>query len=450
MGDGVEIILDVWDLNEGDDKYAFMERMVTEESVTNVLVFSDAAYAKKADSREAGVGTESQIISQEIYDKVQQSKFIPVICELDEAGEPCLPVFLRSRVWIDFSTPEAANENWERLVRCLYGKPAQEKPTIGKPPAYLLEGSSEAANPAIRKLVALRQAVQQGKSSLSLYRRDFIDACVEYADALRVREQPDLESLGQRVLEDCGKLKTTRDLIVDWVLLEAENPVETRFEETLLSLLEKLLDLKSRPPELNSWNEVWFEAHSIFVYETFLYVVAALIRANAFDLLHTVLTSSYLLPERSAGASRFAGFDAFYGYSKTLQSVLAPKGQRLYSPAAALIKRQADRGDISFAAVIEAEALVLLMALITSEARWYPQTLFYARHSGTPNLFLRATQHRHFQKIATVTGITDANALRDAVREGHQRLEVARWPDFVMSSTSFWDLLNMDELDTRK
>ena len=71
---GVDVVLDVWDLNEGDDKYAFMEKTVTDESVTPVLVFSDAEYASKANARKAGVGTESQIISREVYAKVQQSK----------------------------------------------------------------------------------------------------------------------------------------------------------------------------------------------------------------------------------------------------------------------------------------------------------------------------------------------------------------------------------------
>ncbi len=108
VSDGVDVVLDVWDLKEGDDKYAFMEKMVTDESVTHVLVFSDSEYAAKADARKAGVGTESQIISREVYSKVKQSKFIPVVCEFDDSGEPFLPTFLKSRIWIDFSSPEAS------------------------------------------------------------------------------------------------------------------------------------------------------------------------------------------------------------------------------------------------------------------------------------------------------------------------------------------------------
>lgn len=135
--DGIEVVLDQIDLKEGDDKYAFMERMVTDQSVTHVLVFSDSTYARKADQRQAGVGTESQIISREIYEKVEQSKFIPIVCEFEESGEPCLPVFMKSRIWINFATPEAVNDNWEQLIRRVFGKPAFERPKLGKPPAYI-------------------------------------------------------------------------------------------------------------------------------------------------------------------------------------------------------------------------------------------------------------------------------------------------------------------------
>jgi hypothetical protein len=69
IADGIDVIIDIYDLNEGDNKYTFMESMVTDSSVTHVLVICDAKYAEKADSRTAGVGTESQIISSEVYKK---------------------------------------------------------------------------------------------------------------------------------------------------------------------------------------------------------------------------------------------------------------------------------------------------------------------------------------------------------------------------------------------
>jgi hypothetical protein len=448
VSDGVDVVLDIWDLKEGFDKYAFMETMVTDESVTHVLVFSDSTYAKKADDRKAGVGTESQIISREVYSKVQQSKFLPVVCEFDESGDPYLPVFLKSRIWIDFSTSAAANENWERLIRLLYGRPEFQKPTLGQAPTYVTTNVSTPANPTGVKFSALKQAIVQEKRGLKVYRQDFLDACCSYADTLRVRERPDVENLGLRVLEDCRKLKVIRDHITDWVLLEAEHNASEEFGDSLVTLLERLLELKSRPPEINSWNEVWFEAHRVFVYETFLYIVAALVKCEAFVSLKLVFAHHYILPETEvSGSTRFGRFDAFYGHSETLQ-ILAPNGQRLNSAAAELISRQADRADVPFEDVLQAELLVLMMAFVTKGCRWYPQTLHYASRGRAYPFFAKAARRRDFVKLATISGIETGEMLRAAVKSGHSNHQVSQWTTFWSRDRSFSDCMNLDALDT--
>lgn len=447
--DGVDVVFDQYDLKEGQDKYAYMERMVTDASVTHVLVFSDKQYAQKADARKAGVGTESQIISKEVYEKVDQSKFIPIVCEFSDDEEPYLPTFLKTRIWIDFSTPEAVNENWERLIRHLHGKPLHEKPKIGTPPAYIREDKASPSSPAIAKFNFLRQAILQDKKGIGLYRRDFLEACFEYADSLRVRERPQVDSLGEKVLEDCGKLVHVRNHIVDWILLESEAAPSDEFSEAIISMLERLLDLKSRPPEVNSWNNAWFEAHSVFVYETFLYIIASLLKTTSFENLHNIFTSHYLLPETELHSdNKFATFEAFQGYSETLNAVLAPQ-QRFYSPAAELIQRQAGRNDITFKAIIEAELLVLLMAFLNPTAHWYPQTLHYAGHNREFLFFIRASQHKYFKKLAIITGIEDANALREAVKKGYERMRVEEWRNLSIG-LSFFDYMNINKLDTIK
>lgn len=448
VSDGIDVVLDIWGLKEGDDKYAFMEKMVTDESVTHILIFSDSAYTEKADARRAGVGTESQIISGEVYSKVQQSKFIPIACEFDESGEPYLPKFLKNRIWINFSSSESANENWEKLVRLLYGKPVYEKPALGKAPSYVTADTHTPASPALAKLASLRQAVLQEKKGLKLYREDFLRACYDYADALRVRVRPDVEKLGLRIVEDCGKLKLVRDHIVDWVLLESAANPSKEFDEALVSMLERLLELKSRPPEINSWNDAWFDAHHVFVYETFLYIVAALLKNEAFKTLQLVFTNHYLLPASlSYGSNQFQMFDAFYGYSDALQ-VLAPEGKRLHSPAAELLKRQADRSDIPFIEIMQAELLTLMMAFITEGTRWYPQTLHYSSRSGGFPFFVKATRHRDYLKIAQITGVKSGEEMRSKVKAGQERLGVNRWSDFWMNDRSFSIQLNLEELDT--
>ncbi len=449
IGDGVDVVFDQFDLKEGQDKYAFMERMITDDSVTHVLVICDKSYSEKADKRKSGVGTESQIISKEVYDKVDQLKFIPIVCEFLEGGEPFLPTFMKSRIWIDFSSAEAVNENWERLVRLLYGKPANQKPLLGNPPVYVREGSEAPASPVLGKFLTLRQAILGGKPGIGLYRDDFLASCIQYSDSLRVRSRPEVESIGQKIIEDFGKLRQIRNHIVDWVVLESSSTSQNLgFADCLVDFMEKLLEQKSRPSEVNQWNESWFEAHSLFVYECFLYIVAALIKARLFGELNRILTTRYLVPQTMrTGVEHFENFQVFSAMSESLNSVMATEGRRFFSPAAELVKRSADRKDIGFDEIMEADALIFFMALITKDVFWYPQILLYSdRYKGFP-IFLRATQRRGFHNIATIAGISDADTIRSMVLEGQKRLGTDNWHDFRFNR-NFYALMNLEKLDT--
>lgn len=47
MSHGIEVVLDKWDLKEGQDKYVFMEQCVNNSDITKVLIFCDKTYTEK-------------------------------------------------------------------------------------------------------------------------------------------------------------------------------------------------------------------------------------------------------------------------------------------------------------------------------------------------------------------------------------------------------------------
>jgi len=59
--DGVHVVLDKWDLKEGQDKYAFMERMVTDPALGKVLMVRYRRYAEKADGRKGLPASEPSV-----------------------------------------------------------------------------------------------------------------------------------------------------------------------------------------------------------------------------------------------------------------------------------------------------------------------------------------------------------------------------------------------------
>lgn len=137
--DGVDVKFDRWDLKVGDDKFCFMEQCVVDPAIDKVLILSDKTYAQKANNRNGGVGNETSLISADVYEKSQQQKFIPVVIEKDENGNVFLPAYLKSRMYVDFSSRDLTGAEYQNLLRVVYEKDAVPRPPLGTPPTWLTE-----------------------------------------------------------------------------------------------------------------------------------------------------------------------------------------------------------------------------------------------------------------------------------------------------------------------
>ncbi len=447
VSDGIDVTLDQWNLSEGHDKYAFMEGMVLDSHITHVLIFSDKQYTEKANERKAGVGTESQIISQEIYNKVKQEKFIPIVCQMQEEGDPYLPVFLKSRIWLDFSTPENVNANWERLLRVLYGKPIYEKPTLGKPPSFLLDDTRPSL-PTIGKYNSLREALLSNKPSTEYHRKDFIGTVIAYADSLRIHENINIENADEKVISDFRDLLPLRDQLIDWFSLESNTLQIENFDAMIIKFLERILVLKYKPEEVTQYQNWWYDAPSLFVYELFLYFIAVLIKENKFLSLQNIFSTQYLLPDTEQRPNDFVTYNEFWAHS----SVLEHRNQRLklnrINIIADFIKERATRKDISFQEIMQAELVIFLISLVSNGRAWYPHTLTYAERGKFP-FFIRLAQHKFFEQFKIVTGIASADVLRQKFSDGCERHKINSWQiTFHMPFLSIPNVMNVAKWDT--
>ncbi len=159
VNSGVDVVFDKWGLKEGHSKIAFMEQMDTNDSIRKVIMIINKDYAEKANARIGGVGTETEIISKKIYDQQKQDKFVALVLEKDAKGEPYLPAYYKSRIYIDF--PESYGEKeFKKLLRWIFNKPSNIRPDLGKPPAFV---SDEARN-SIPATVAQRSATKAIKN----------------------------------------------------------------------------------------------------------------------------------------------------------------------------------------------------------------------------------------------------------------------------------------------
>jgi hypothetical protein len=138
MSDGIDVLLDKFEMTPGKELHNFMEKCVKDPTVTNVLILLNPTYAEKADGRKGGVGNETQIISNEVYADVEQTKFIPVIFETDDGDyDSCRPLFLKGRVYVDLSKSDEFEINYMNLVKILYGVEVYVKPQLGQKPLWV-------------------------------------------------------------------------------------------------------------------------------------------------------------------------------------------------------------------------------------------------------------------------------------------------------------------------
>ena len=176
---------------------------------------------------------------------------------------------------------------------------------------------------------------------LEFIEMSFWDACFLFADSLRIRKKPEDANFGERVLADCGKLKLVRDHIVDWVLLEACIKPYEEFQDNLIRFLERMLEIKARPIGLNAWNDSWFEAHGVFVYETFLYIVSAIIEIKCLPDSTRNIQGLIICNQKACwtiSLERCVIFRVFWYHSEALQK-LSKEGTKLYSPCGRIDKK---------------------------------------------------------------------------------------------------------------
>lgn len=126
---GIDAILDQWDLKPGDDLPQFMEQNL--ETADFAVMVCTKRYVSKANAGEGGVGYEKMIMTSSSLTKISDNKVIPII---KENGEPKVPTFLKTKLYVDFSKDDDFEYAIDELLRVLLKAPLYEKPAIGTNP----------------------------------------------------------------------------------------------------------------------------------------------------------------------------------------------------------------------------------------------------------------------------------------------------------------------------
>lgn len=444
---GVDVILDKWDLREGHDAHAFMEKMVTDPEIRKVILVCDKAYVDKADGRSGGVGTEAQIISGEIYAKQAQDKFVAIVTERDEAGRAYLPAYYRSRIYIDLSDASKYSENFDRLLRWAYDQPLYHKPEIGNKPSFLAE---ETASAVLATSSRFKRAVDSVRNN-----RDYAQPAVgEYLTCLaaeieKLRIEPSTDPFDEAVIQSIEAFIPYRNEAIELFLTLAayRDTLETR--TSLHRFFEQLIPYLRRPQHLSSWNEQDFDNFRFIVHELFLYALACLIRHERFESADYLMNNDYYVPGRTEyGRDVMVQFNEFRQYMPSLEE----RNKRLQlgrlSLRADLLLQRCKGLGIEFRHFMQADFILFLREhLDQGQGEWWPETLVYAsRQSGPFEVFARSRSASYFARARVLLGIESKDALQRLLEDFARGTRLPRWQH---QSFSPRHLLGFDEIATK-
>lgn len=410
---GVDAILDKWHLRPGQDAIVFMETIVLDPSIRKVAMLCDRRYVERANQREGGAGAEAQIISSTLYGKAEQSKFVAVIMELDERGDPCVPVFYSGRLHIDYSNPATEAQRFDELLRWVHDEPAAVAPPIGPRAEFGL------ATPAAATTVpySARRAADLLKASHPTAARAFAEATdcmVGSLSELRPRSR-DGALQGELVIEAIGSTAQIRDSLAELIDLAVDTLDEATALRLALALLESMLAFTTDLPDTSASAVGWERDPVRFVaHETLLVTVASLLFHRRFTTLGALLGHRFY----SAGACGLgSGTTSFATFRPHLESLeehkRVTKSRRLSLHADLLVGRCGSRPPTRDA-MVQADVLLYLYSALNSDRvdAWFPETSALLSHHPAPfEVFARAESRAFLQTLLPALGVGSVHDL---------------------------------------
>lgn len=450
---GVDVILDKWDLKEGNDANAFMEKMVSDESIKKVILVIDEQYSEKANKRAGGVGTETQIISAEVYESVDQNKFVAVIASKDCEGKTKLPVFYKSRIYIDLSDEDLYGNNFEQLLRWIYDKPLNIKPELGKKPAFLNEEESASigTSVAFRRLI---DAIKNSRPHASGALVEYFNLFARNLNRFRLEPSKGATDFDQKIVESIEQFLPARSELIEVFSTIAQYDPSTGSAPVIHKFFESLIPYMDRPEGINSYHKWDWDNLKFIIHESFTLCIGILLKHERYDIAEYLIRQRYYVEkDESYGQSKMRSYGIFRNHLESLSHRNNRLNLRRLSAHADLLKERCTDSGISFTHLMQADFLLYLSEALQGikedrRQEWWPETLvFKSFHGGTFEIFLRAESIEYFNRVAPTLGInskSDITPFIEAVKE--QSIYVPKW-DFDRINPL--ELMNYEKLCSR-
>jgi len=435
---GVEAIIDQWHLKEGQDSHSFMEQMVHDEQIEKVVLVCDEKYVDRANSREGGVGVESQIITQKIFGDVSQTKFVALALSSTDNGDALLPNFLSSRIYIDFRNTDEYAQSLKNLLRWTFDKPLHALPSIGEPPKFLDEQVSFQPI-SIGRLRSIQESTASGERGFLALWREVLNKHTDFTIDLSGNDEGD-----QIVIDAIEALPPLLSQLIVSVRDRAEiGEFESIETDALIQFFERCLSNYNKGQ--TSWSG---DVTKFFTEFLFVSIISIILRYRRFKTLKNLLETPIIKMDHDKVTARTISITRI---NESLNS-LAFRNKRLSLNRASLhadiVQDICKKVPLEFWEYLQADYyLFLYFDRSSDDGRWWPDSNIYATdHSGAFPLFARATYPELRDGLLSALNL----ASKAEIEQFSEDIKVGRYQNIrwrsAFSQLEVWKLGNFDTI----
>ena len=424
-GDGIDVVIDKWSVEAGNDMNSFMEKSVHDASITNVLILLDKNYADKADGRQGGVGTETQIISQEVYKKADQNKFVPIIFERDSNGEVCKPIYLRGRFHFDLSVADNYDEQYKNLVRSLYGIDTYKEPDLGKKPKWVDE-QIVISPKTLSKYDSLKEHVPQ---EIKIDR--FKGYLGEVKDAIEgILEDKISDTSFEEYLKHYDSTRSIRSeylaLLSKCVWIDGHAEFIADFFESAFNSVDKQATIES-------------EISKIFIHELFIYTIAYFLKQKLYSDIGYILGRTYFRDVPHYGQEKGVSYIIFYSgsnHENLDKAVKARDNKKYHSGTAYYWVTNMDDSIVSKSDFTAADLLCFNYAVYgkdyISDYEWFPVSYIFENEysNSISRLAKLLVSKEKVQKVLPMFNYDTVESFVSRIKEIEENTQNKRYRDY--------------------
>jgi hypothetical protein len=347
--------------------------------------------------------------------------------------KPCLPTFVKTRIYIDLSKEEVYEENYEKLIRNIYDKPISKRPPIGKMPIHL-EDENPIFLPTAHKVNQIKSSLLSGNKNSVLLIKDYLQTFIESLLMFKLditKDEINKNNFIEKVELSIVQLQPLKLDFIEFLNVVYKYSTQD-YEEELVDFFENLLqfyeDNEIRLESGNSLNDVIYDNYRFFNYDLFVNFVSAMLKLEKFKTLNLIYRSTFIVTRKYNKKAEAVNFVDLRKYNYTLNEFKNQKiNPKRVSVVADLIKKYSTI--VKFEENKSSDILSYYMSLIHPPNtgfvhNWFPETSCY--NSYNFDLFPKIISKRYFEKVKYLFNVENIESYKELINRVKDKDDIQR------------------------